>query len=140
MSEAATDRILATLRKRGARVTPVRRAVIRALTRARSHLNAEAIAAAVQAEHPDVHVSTIYRNLEVLEHLGVIEHTHLGHRPAVYHLEPSHQHLVCEVCDRVIDIPVELLDDLAATLRAEHGFTLHPGHFAVMGRCAKHRS
>jgi len=140
MSEATTDRILASLRDRGARVTPVRRSVIAALSRARSHLNAEAIAAAVQAEHPDVHVSTIYRNLDVLEQLGVIEHTHLGHRPAVYHLEPDHQHLVCEVCDRVIDVPVEVLDGLARTLHAEYGFALHPGHFAVMGRCRKHAS
>jgi len=138
MSAATTDRILASLRDRGARVTPVRRAVIVALSRARSHLNAEAIAASVQAEHPDVHVSTIYRNLDVLEQLGIIEHTHLGHRPAVYHLEPDHQHLVCEVCNRVIDVPVEILDDLAGALRRTYGFTLHPGHFAVMGKCRKH--
>ena len=33
---------------------------------------------------PDVHLSTIYRNLEELEHLGLISHSHLGHGPSSY--------------------------------------------------------
>ncbi|MCU1457043.1 MAG: ferric uptake regulator, Fur family [Actinomycetia bacterium] len=132
------DRFVDEIRGRGARITPVRRAVLNVLAETHEHLNAEEIAGLVQADHPDVHVSTIYRNLDALEQLGVVEHTHLGHQPAVYHVGEHHQHLVCEVCGRVIDVPITILDQLADTTRAHYGFVLHPGHFALMGRCAEH--
>jgi Fe2+ or Zn2+ uptake regulation protein len=35
----------------------------------------------VQAEAPDVHLSTVHRNLEELERLGVVTHVHLGDGP-----------------------------------------------------------
>jgi Fur family ferric uptake transcriptional regulator len=131
------DRLVDEIRGRGARITTVRRAVLEVLAGTHEHLNAEEIAALVQADHPDVHVSTIYRNLDALEQLGVVEHTHLGHQPAVYHVGALHQHLVCEVCGRVIDVPITILDGLAEATR-DYGFVLHPGHFALMGRCADH--
>jgi Fur family transcriptional regulator, ferric uptake regulator len=97
------DEILESIRDAGERVTKARRAVVVALVDADGHATAEALQARVQAEHPEVHMATIYRNLETLERLGVVEHTHLGHGPAVYHLaDELHQHLVCEGCGSVV--------------------------------------
>ena len=50
------------------------------------HRTAEELAGEVQAQGARRHISTIYRNLEELERLGVIVHSHLGHGPATYHL------------------------------------------------------
>jgi Fe2+ or Zn2+ uptake regulation protein len=100
------------------------------------HPTAEGLAAAVQARQPDVHQTTIYRILDDLERLGVVEHTHLGHGPAVYHLsESAHPHVVCERCGVVIEVDRTAFDALARQLREKHEFVLHPGHFAVTGRC-----
>ena len=52
----------------------------------------------IQQQHPEVHLSTVYRTLDSLEKLGIVEHTHVGHGPAVYHVGVTHQHLVCEEC------------------------------------------
>jgi Fur family ferric uptake transcriptional regulator len=127
---------VALLRERGVRVTTARRAVLVALVGSGSHVTAEEVAARVQRDHPDIHLSTVYRNLEALTDLGVIEHVHLGHGRAVYHLAgDEHQHLVCERCGAVIEVPDELLADLAGRVRAEYRFELRPRHFALSGRC-----
>jgi Fur family ferric uptake transcriptional regulator len=139
MSSATVESVLEQLRGLGSRVTPARRVVIEMLVDADGHLGAEELAALVKRRHPDVHLSTVYRTLDTLEELGIVQHTHLGHGPAVYHVGVTHQHLVCEECGKVVDVPVELLDDLRASLRRRYGFQLHIGHFALLGRCDEHR-
>jgi len=131
------DEILDRLRDRGGRVTTARRAIISELLRGGGHITAEELTAAVQAAHPDVHTSTVYRCLETLGELGIVEHAHLGHGPAVYHLaDDTHQHLVCESCGSVLEVPAEVFAVTDARLRDEFGFTATLGHFAIVGRCA----
>ena len=121
-------------------MTPARRALVTALLEADGHVTAEDLAETVQRSHPDVHRSTIYRTLDALEERGVVDHVHLGHGRAVFHLlDDPHQHLVCEVCNAVIEAPDELFVPLAERLLDDYGFTLKPNHFAVLGRCAECR-
>ncbi len=130
--------VLARLRTDGGRITPARRAVVATLLDAEGHVTADEVAARVQAELPDVSVSTVYRTLEVLERLGEIEHVHVGqgHGPSRYHLAGRHHaHLLCRNCDSVIEVDLSELDDLARRLDDAHGFQLEPGHFALLGTC-----
>jgi Ferric uptake regulator family len=78
--------VLALVRAKGGRATPPRRTLLEVLFEADGHLSAEELAATVQAKTPEVHISTIYRNLEDLQRLGVVVHSHLGHGPATYQL------------------------------------------------------
>ena len=99
-------------------------------------MTAEELAEAVQARAPDVHISTIYRNVEDLERLGVVVHAHMGHGPAAYQLATlAHGHFICEVCGATLEAPDELFADLAGTVKAKMGFTIDPHHFAMLGRC-----
>ena len=125
------------VRERGGRVTTSRRAIVSALLAAQGHVTAEDLAATVQSIYPDVHTSTVYRCLETLAELGIIEHVHLGHGPAVYHLtNGGHQHLVCESCHAVIEVPDGVFEAVATKLETDFGFTPSLGHFAIVGRCA----
>lgn len=136
---AAPDRfeeVLRLLRANGGRVTGARRAILRALIDHGAHPTAEQLTADVQARHPDTHESTVYRFLDELERLGVVDHVHLGHGPAVYHFaDDTHHHLVCEACGLVVEVPDRALDDLRRRLRREFDFEMEPRHFAVPGRC-----
>jgi len=137
MASERVDALLAMVRDRGGRVTTCRRALIAELARASDHVTADDLAERVRSSHPDIHRSTIYRSLSDLEDLGIVEHVHLGHGRAVYHLtDDTHQHVVCEVCGYVIEVPTELFAPLERALRIDYGFELQPGHFAVIGRCA----
>lgn len=132
------DEILDRIRRAGGRVTTARRLVIETLLATPGHVSADDIAANVRREHPEVHLSTVYRTLESLEELGIVRHTHVGHGAATYHVGPLHQHLVCETCGAVVDVPASALDELASRLRDEYDFDLHVGHFALLGRCLAH--
>ena len=124
------------IRAKGGRLTTCRRAIVTELASAPEHLTADDLAERVQATSPDIHRSTIYRSLSDLEELGVVDHVHLGHGRAVYHLsDDPHQHLVCEECGHVVEVPDRLFEELAKTLRRRYGFTIRPNHFAVLGRC-----
>jgi Fur family ferric uptake transcriptional regulator len=137
-AEAATlEDALELVRQSGGRVTSSRRRLLRALFGSKAHRTAEELAAEVQAEDPDIHISTIYRNLDELERLGVVVHSHFGHGPATYHLASSvHGHFVCEECGKLIEVPDTLFEDVAAQARVRFGFTIDLHHFAMLGRCA----
>ncbi len=132
------ERVLALLRANGGRVTSPRRAILEALIGHGEHPTAEQLTAAVQARQPDVHESTVYRFLDDLERLGVVDHVHLGHGPAVYHFsDDTHHHLVCQTCGRVIEVPDQTFAGLRRRLRTDFGFEIDQRHFAVVGRCTE---
>jgi Fe2+ or Zn2+ uptake regulation protein len=133
---ATAEAVLTLIRARGGRVTTSRRLLVQALFASSGHASAEELAEIVQAQAPDVHLSTIYRNLEELERLGIVTHAHLGHGPATYHLAArTHGHLVCERCQATIEVPDELFESLSRRARTRFGFVVDPYHFAVLGRC-----
>jgi len=128
--------VIERLRATGGRATTARRLLLQSLFASSAHRTVEELAAEVQAEAPDVHISTVYRNLEELERMGVVTHVHLGHGPATYHLAPTtHCHLVCEECGTVLEVSDQLFASLAAATLRECGFTIDPHHFAMRGRC-----
>src|SRR5215207_4850753 len=73
---------LGALRGRGMRVSTARRHVLEALYAAERPLTAEELAGAV----PNADLASVYRNLDVLEELGLVNHMHLGHGPGRYAL------------------------------------------------------
>jgi Fur family ferric uptake transcriptional regulator len=137
MPTERVDQAIEAIRQSGGRVTVDRRAVVEALDRSTDHLTAEQLADAVWADHPDINMATVYRTLELLERLHIAFHVHIGHGPSRWHLaDEVHHHLVCEVCDAVIEVPDSTFDPLRARLLADTGFVIDPHHFSLSGRCA----
>ncbi|MHB8440101.1 MAG: Fur family transcriptional regulator [Acidimicrobiales bacterium] len=135
---SSADEVLAELRARGGRVTTCRRVMLEVLFDAPGSMTAEDVAAAVQLRAPEVHLSTIYRNLEDFEEHGVVSHTHLGHGPATYQLVVrAHAHFVCESCGVAINAPEAMFGGLARRAKDELGFSIDPRHFAIPGRCTR---
>src|ERR1700726_5301756 len=134
---STVDELVAQLRDGGSRVTTARRLVLTALVKGAQHPTAEELVVDVRELAPDVHASTVYRNLEELERLGVVVHTHLGHGAATYHLATeAHGHLVCEMCGATLEAPEDLFDAMARGAKNRLGFVLRPYHFAVLGLCS----
>ena len=134
---SSVETVITFLRSRGSRVTSSRRILLEVLFAAEGHMSAEELADAVQARAPDVHLSTIYRNLEELEHIGVISHSHLGHGPSSYLLAShAHAHFICADCGKMIEAPEAMFQGLARSARTKLGFSIDPKHFAILGRCA----
>jgi Fur family transcriptional regulator, ferric uptake regulator len=119
------------------RMTPQRQFVLEALLEL-GHATPEQITQHVQRSTPTVNITTIYRTLELLESLGLVRHTHLGHGAPTYSMhEHEHVHLVCHTCGRVDEAPRELMDELTGTLRTARGFVLDASHLALSGTCGE---
>src|SRR5215207_1651860 len=110
------------LRARGLRLTAQRERVLAAVA-GLEHATPEAIGTRLREEAgpggaaPDT--STVYRNLELLERLGLVWHTHV----------------VCQVCGEISSVAPDLLDSAAERLAADLGFTVDIGHVALSGTC-----
>lgn len=135
---SSVESVIDYLRSRGGRVNSSRRILLEVLFAADGHMSAEALAEAVHKQAPDVALSTIYRNLEELEQLGVISHSHLGHGPSSYLLAShAHAHFMCADCGKMIEAPDDIFEGLARTAKERLGFSIDPKHFAIFGRCGE---
>jgi Fur family ferric uptake transcriptional regulator len=125
------------LRARGYRLTPQRELVLQAVA-ALGHATPDEIAERVRTTASGVNISTVYRTLELLEELGLVVHTHLGHGAPTYHAADSadHLHLVCRDCGGIEEVTPDVLDTAAQQIAAERGFAVDVAHFAIFGTCA----
>ena len=108
------------LREKGLKVTAQRIAVLSALSdRPDSHLTAEEIYELVKVSSPEIGLATIYRTIQILLELKIIDRIYLddgyvryelGH---VYEDEDSHHHhhLICVKCGRVMSFQGDLLEE-----------------------------
>jgi Fur family ferric uptake transcriptional regulator len=126
----------ARLREQGFRITAQRQLVLESVNQL-GHGTPEEILSSVQKTASGVNLSTIYRTLEVLESVGLITHTHIGHGAPVYHSqdESPHIHLVCDDCTEVTSIPAASAAQFSLDLKETYGFTAHMTHMAVTGSC-----
>lgn len=135
--EERIDQILDTLRHHGGRITGSRRLVIEALLEHHSHhVTAADVVTAIRRVDPEFYESTVYRTLDRLVELAVVDRVQLGPGAAVYHLpHRAHLHLVCEQCGVVIEAASDLLDGVATQVRARLGFVLDPVVSTLSGTC-----
>ncbi|MDE3102309.1 MAG: transcriptional repressor [Chloroflexota bacterium] len=120
-------------------MTMQRRLILEALARARHHTTAEEIARYVRAKNPEIDASTVYRNLEALEAIGAVTHTHIDGRVTRWHRADveRHGHLVCRQCGREEEVELADIQPLERKLQAEHGFRADLAHSAILGICAR---
>ena len=126
----------AELRRRGYRLTPQRQLVLEAVGEL-GHATPEEIVTAVRRTASGVNISTVYRTLELLAELGLVQHAHLGHGASTYSVtsDDDHVHLVCRDCGGIEEAPPSVVGPVVAELAATRVFTVDVGHFAVFGRC-----
>lgn len=124
------DAAAAALRERGLRLSTARRQLLTALFDADRPMTAEELAG-------DGDVASAYRNLEVLEEVGLVRHVHLGHGPGLYHpAGREREFVVCEGCGAVIAVRPEELDGVRAAVRKAVGYEARFTHFPLAGLCS----
>ena len=93
------------LRNSGFKVTPQRLAVYEALSKTKAHPNAEAIYNELQPHYPTMSLATVYKTLDILSEIGLIQILNVGEESFRYDANTdSHPHVRCMACGRVDDI------------------------------------
>ena len=129
-----------TLKEKGLKLTPQRRLIVDAIHDASVHLTAEEIIAHVQAKMPEVHKSTIYRTLDLLEKTGCVFKSELDSHAIYHHAEEGHHHhLVCSRCGRIIECDKNLFNSVEKSLVEEYGFHVDFKHMVMNGLCKECR-
>jgi Fur family ferric uptake transcriptional regulator len=120
------------LRESGRRLSTARRLVLEALFAADGPVSAVYLARRLKLDE-----SSVYRNLEVLEHQGLLRHIHLGHGPGLYALTSHHdvEYLYCEHCAKVTPVTPDQLEPARASIKAQFGHLARFSHFAIVGLC-----
>lgn len=120
------------------RWTPQRRLLLRVLEGSRGHVTATELIERCRAADPQTTPSTVYRTLDVLEELGLVQHAHGADGREEYHVLPQaeHGHLHCNGCGRSWEIDVDEAAALVGALHADRGFSVDLSHLSVAGRCA----
>jgi Fur family ferric uptake transcriptional regulator len=129
------DDALRVLRASGHRVSAPARVVLEALFASPAPISAEDIARMTDLE---LDVSSVYRNLERLQQLGVVSHIHPGHGPGMYSIVRGEdlEYLACDRCHALTPLRPEQLDPIREQLRASFGHDAQFSHFPIHGVCA----
>ena len=130
---------LAQLRERGHRLTPQREMVLLAVCETNGHISADDVLNSVRKRYPYINKSAVYRTLDLLTRLGIVNPTDMGQGRVEYeiHRHPHHHHLICRNCGTRIDVDEQVFIPLEKKLRAEYGFSADLDHFAIFGLCRK---
>ena len=126
---------VAGLRARGLRLSGARRVVLEALYSTDDPLGAEQIAEGI-GTLPASDLASVYRNLETLERLGLVQHVHLGHGAGRYvRAGREREYLVCERCGAHRAVPPGQLDGVRSAVEEATGFRARFSHFPIVGLC-----
>ena len=113
----------------GYRMTRPRQAILDVLGKTPEHLSAEDIYLAVHKFYPNIGLTTVYRNLELLVEMGLVVKFDFGHGRAKYELSDQysskghHHHLVCKKCSKIIDYSDFMKDEVQFLKSTENGLS-----------------
>jgi Fur family ferric uptake transcriptional regulator len=130
-------KIASALREHGYKLTPQRRAVVRAIVTSQDHLTPAALYQKVRQDHPAIGLATVYRTLGILARLELICELHAGGSCRSYTTgaPEHHHHLICSNCGEVIDFSGYSLTELEQRLARETGFEIEGRLLEFIGLC-----
>jgi len=130
---------LAQLKRNGYRLTNARKAVVNTMATARSALNPLDVYEQTKSSCPGLGLVTVYRTLEKLEELHLIQRVHQpgGCNAYLPHAD-GHQHLIiCKVCGKAEYFDGDNLDSFFLRVGREHGFTVEEHWLQLFGSCSE---
>ena len=138
------EKVKDLLREKGLKVTSQRLMVLNMLsTHGDEHLTVEEIYDLAKEESPEIGLATIYRTVQVLLELHVIEKVTFDDGFARYELNGEetgsghrHHHAICTQCGKVYSLETDLLDTLEKQVFKSLGFEVTDHEVKLYGLCS----
>lgn len=145
MERKKTEELLRErLREKGLKVTQQRLLILSVLEQhGGRHMTAEDIYELVTEDYPEIGLATVYRTLQLLWDMQLIDRINLDDgcvRYEIGHLlcdgaKHSHHHLICRECNKVVPFDDDLLDDLEHHIEEVTGFHVLDHELKFYGLC-----
>lgn len=133
-------RWLACLAAHGYRLTAPRQAVVEVIAASQHVLEPQSIFEIARRRYPRLGLVTVYRTLEKLEELNLIQRVHQPQGcQAFVAAADGHQHLlICQRCGRVAYFSGddEIVDELSARVSQRSGYAIREHWLQFFGLCA----
>ena len=114
-----------------------RNAILECLRSTDQHPSAETVHEMLKAEHPDISLATVYRNLALFKKQGLIQS--IGTVNGIERFDANtdpHVHFVCTGCDAVLDFPqVEVPTSLGTNAEKQTGCQIAGCQLTFTGLC-----
>jgi len=125
----------------GTRVTDQRALILEIIQQGQGHLDADEIYRRARLKKPRISLSTVYRTLQRLKELGLVEELHLDETHHCYEVKPSteHHHLVCLGCGRVIEFQYPLSRYVKRNVTEAKDFEVVDTEIRMAGYCSQCR-
>ena len=131
------------LKEKGLKVTSQRLLVLEIMAEhPGEHLTAEQIFDLVRVQYPEIGLATIYRTVQVLVDLRLIDKVSFDDGFARYELgefdgeqKHHHHHAICRQCGQVISFEDDLLEALERAVYDRMGFTVVDHEVKLYGYC-----
>lgn len=130
--------VIAMIKEGGYKVTPQRCSIAEAVLRSAAPCTAGDVLAAVRADHPDISLDTVYRNLALLQQLGVVAKINGRGRDGdrFEAVRRHHHHITCLRCGRAECIDVCPVDEHCLQVMRDKGYAHIQHQVAFFGVCA----
>jgi Fur family ferric uptake transcriptional regulator len=139
MGETWIDGALARMRSETGRSGGARRVVVEFLGRQDCCLSAQEIHDSVRAGGPRVGIASVYRALEGLDELGLVQRVDLGDGIARFErIDPRgdhHHHLVCGDCGKVEPFEDPALEQALERVAGGRGYDVAAHDVVLRGAC-----
>lgn len=130
------------LQERQHKMTPQRQIVLQIfLDHPGRHLSAEDIHGILRDNHSEIGLATVYRSLELLSELGILQKMEFGDGCSRYEVNTTnpdqhhHHHLYCKRCKKIIEVEDDLLEELEHNIAEKSGFKILDHQVKFFGYC-----
>jgi Fur family ferric uptake transcriptional regulator len=133
-------RLRTALKGRGIRLTRQRQVLLDVMDQAERHLSADAILERAQKIDPNVHRVTVYRTLEMLKRMGLLDELDLLHIHGHQHYYESHGprdhiHVACLRCGKVREVESDLYEQMKRQIERDTGVKITVTRTEIGGYC-----
>jgi Fur family ferric uptake transcriptional regulator len=125
----------------GTRATSQRALILEIIQQGQGHLDADEIYRQARVKQPRLSLSTVYRTLQTLKKLGLVDEVHIDETHHHYEAKQAaeHHHLVCLGCGRVIEFNYPLARQIKKVVPDARGFEFVSTELRAMGYCSQCR-
>lgn len=130
------------LKSKGLKTTGQRKLILEVLAKnPDQHLTVEEIHEFVKKENPEVGLATVYRTVQLLSDLHLIEKLNLDDGVVRYEISKTteknhrHHHLICQKCGSVFMFEDDLLEQLEKRIEDTLGFCVVDHEVKLYGYC-----